>query len=95
MDGWRNKSTQRLFKAFSLLKDEDEIANFCRDLMTVAELEELAGRFAVAEELYKGSTQRKTSEITGVSIATVTRVNHWLRRGMNGYKTVLDRLTGK
>jgi TrpR-related protein YerC/YecD len=92
MDKWKNDSTKKLFKAFTMLKDEEEVAIFCRDLMTEAELGELAGRFAVAEQLYNGNTQRKTSEITGVSIATVTRVNHWLRRGMNGYRTVLDRL---
>jgi uncharacterized protein YerC len=38
MDKWRNESTNKLFKAFTLLINEEEVANFCRDLMTEAEL---------------------------------------------------------
>jgi len=87
-----NKKTKQLFKAFLQLKNESEVANFCRDLMTESEIEEFAGRFDVAMELSKGLPQRQTSKETGVSIATVTRVNQWLKRGMNGYKTVISRL---
>lgn len=89
---WNNKKTRELFNAFLSLKDTYEVANFCRDLMTEQEIEEFASRFEVARKLYEGGTQRKISKDTGVSIATVTRVNQWLLRGMNGYKTVLNRL---
>lgn len=89
---WNNKKTRELFNAFLSLKDTYEVANFCRDLMTEQEIEEFASRFEVAKKLYQGQTQRATSAQTGVSIATVTRVNQWLQRGMNGYKTVLNRL---
>lgn len=89
---WRNKKTEELFSAFLQLRTTDEVAAFCRDLMTEAEINEFAGRFAVAVELNEGKPQRQVSQETGVSIATVTRVNQWLQRGMNGYKTVLSRL---
>jgi len=87
-----NKKKKQLFNAFLKLKDEKEVANFCRDLMTESEIEEFSGRFDVALKLAQGKPQRQTSKETGVSIATVTRVNQWLKRGMNGYKTVIKRL---
>ena len=87
-----NSKTKQLFGAFLKLKDVNEVANFCRDLMTESEIEEFSGRFDVALSLAKGRSQRKTAEETGVSIATVTRVNQWLKRGMNGYQTVISRI---
>lgn len=83
---------KELYRAFLSMKNETELANFTRDLMTESEIIEFAGRFAVAKDLYLGNSQRKVSANTGVSIATVTRVNQWLQRGMNGYKTALSRL---
>ena len=80
-----------MFQAFLKLKTADEVARFCRDLMTEGEIEEFANRWEVARQLDKGLSQRKVSKKTGVSIATVTRVNKWLKRGMEGYKLVLDR----
>lgn len=92
-NGWRNEKAESLFNAFLKLQTIDEVANFCRDLMTEGEIEEFASRWEVAQELSKGKSQRKVAESTGVSIATITRVNQWLNRGMNGYKTVLDRMS--
>lgn len=89
---WQNKATDNLFKAFLTLKTVDEVANFCRDLLTEPEIEEFAGRFAVAFELSQGKSQRTVAKNTGVSIATVSRVNLWLTRGTGGYKTAIERL---
>jgi TrpR-related protein YerC/YecD len=89
---WKNNKTEQLFNAFLQLQNTDEVARFCRDLMTEPEILEFAGRFDVAMQLNQGKPQRTVSKETGVSIATVTRVNQWLKRGMNGYKLVLERL---
>jgi TrpR-related protein YerC/YecD len=86
---------KKLFKALLTLKTPEEVAAFCRDLMTESEIREFSSRLEVAEELAKGTSQRAVSAKTGVSIATVTRVNHWLKRGKDGYKTVLLRLSRK
>lgn len=91
-DTWKNQKTEQLFQGFLQLKNTDEVARFCRDLMTEPEILEFAGRFDAAVELSKGKSQRTVAKETGVSIATVTRVNQWLLRGMDGYKLVLDRL---
>lgn len=92
-DNWRTKNSNFLFQAFLTLRSEDEMAAFCRDIMTEPEIEALSGRLAAAAQLYAGISQREVSSDTGVSIATVTRVNQWLSRGLGGYKTVLDRLS--
>lgn len=87
-----DKKIKKLFNAFLQLKTEKEVAKFCRDLMTESEIEEFAGRFDVALKLSEGKSQRQTALETGISIATVTRVNNWLKRGMNGYNIVISRL---
>src|SRR5690554_5984967 len=92
MKNWRNKKSEQLFKDMLELKTPNEVANFCRDLMTEAEIEEFASRWDVARKLYEGKPQRVVSSETEVSIATVTRVNQWLKRGMGGYLTVLRRI---
>jgi TrpR-related protein YerC/YecD len=88
---WKNKQSKQLFKAFLELKNVEEVANFCRDLMTETEIEEFATRFEIAKQLYEGKTQRDIAKDVEASITTVTRVNQWLKRGMDGYKKVLTR----
>jgi TrpR-related protein YerC/YecD len=94
-DNWNNPRSKKLFAAFLQLKTPEEVANFCRDLMTEAEIAEFAGRWEVAQKLAQGKSQRSVAAETGVSIATVTRVNQWLKRGMGGYELVLKRLQKK
>jgi TrpR-related protein YerC/YecD len=92
-DKWLNKKSKNLFKAFTVLKNETEVANFCRDLMTEAEIEAFAGRWDVAQKLNQGKSQREVASESGISIATVTRVNQWLKRGRGGYKLALERIS--
>jgi TrpR-related protein YerC/YecD len=90
--GWKNKKSKKMYNAFLQSESADEVAAICMDLMTENEMNEFAGRFAVVKELYSGKSQRQLSSERRVSIATITRVNQWLKRGMNGYKTILSRL---
>lgn len=92
MSNWENKNTKELCSALLLLSTEKEAMHFLRDLLTEPEIIEFGSRFKVAKELNKGKSQRKVAAETGVSIATVTRVNQWLKRGMGGYKLILDKL---
>jgi TrpR-related protein YerC/YecD len=85
----RNHKEKNLVKAFLKLKSEKDIANFLRDLLTLAEIEEFANRLEVARLLTQGLSYQRIAEKTGVSTATVTRVAHWLFRGCGGYKKVL------
>lgn len=81
-----------LINAISSLKNEKEVAQFLRDLLTIAEIEEFANRIEIVRLLNQGISYAKIAKQTGVSTTTVTRVAHWLYRGTGGYKTVVERL---
>lgn len=95
MQKWRNEQIDELFNAFLKLGNTQEVADFCRDLMTEAEIEEFASRFQIAKLLYQGKSQRFISKELGVSITTVTRVNQWLKRGEGGYQNIMEKLIKK
>ena len=84
-----NSRMDQLISAFLSIDNKNLMFAFLRDLLTQPEMDELANRLEVARLLNDGISQREVSGITGVSIATVTRVNQWLNRGNNGYKQAL------
>ncbi len=88
---WRTEEVNDLCRALLSLDTVDEMAAFLRDLCTVKELSELSGRWAVVRSLADGLPYREVARATGVSTATVTRVNQWLTRGTGGYQLALDR----
>lgn len=81
-----------LFKAVLSLENEEECANFFEDLCTVAELQEMSKRLTAAKMLSENSIYNDIADSTGLSTATISRVNRCLKYGNEGYKTVLDRL---
>ena len=89
---WRNDSTAALFDALITLESRDEAPAFFRDLCTRRELEEMSARWGVVRKLVEGIPYRTIAEETGVSTATITRINQWLRHGTGGYQSMLDRL---
>lgn len=91
-DDWRNDATAALFEAVVTLDTRDEAAAFFRDLCTRRELEEISQRWAVARKLAAGHPYREIASETGVSTATIVRINQWLRHGTGGYQQMLDRL---
>ncbi len=89
---WRTDETAQLFDAILTLQDREEAAAFFRDLCTRRELEEMSQRWRVARMLATGIPYRQIAATSGVSTATITRINQWLRHGRGGYLAVLDRL---
>lgn len=87
-----NENTKYLYKAIAALETPEEVAAFLQDICTIAELTEMANRISVARLLAQGQTYQQICEATGISTATVTRVNRCLRYGSGGYKLILDRL---
>ncbi len=90
---WRNDDTAALFDAILELETRDEAAAFFRDLCTRRELEEMRSRWAVVRLLDAGAhSYREIHDLTGVSTATITRINQWLQHGTGGYRLLLDRI---
>ncbi len=88
----KNKDTDRLFDAILLLKDREDCYRFFTDICTVNEICSLSQRFRVAEFLSEGKTYNEIEELTGVSTATISRINKCLLYGADGYKSVIDRM---
>ena len=91
----RNPKEERLVQALKTLETEQDFANFMRDLLTPAELEEFANRFEIAKKLLEGDPYLKIANDVGTSTTTVTRVAHWLFRGCGGYWKALEKLKNK
>ena len=89
---WRTPEMNELFQAILELETRAEVEQFLRDLCTLAELEAMAQRWAVARQLDQGLPYVEVASRTGASTTTVTRVAHWLRHGEGGYRLALDRL---
>ena len=88
---WRTHELHDLSEAILGLQSRDEVERFLRDLCTIAELEAMGHRWAVAQLVDRGLPYLEVSQRTGASTTTVTRVAHWLRHGEGGYRLALDR----
>jgi len=91
-DDWRTDETAALFEAIVALNSSEEAARFFRDLCTYKELEEMSSRWMVVRLLADGIPYREINDRTGVSTATITRINQWLQHGTGGYASMLERL---
>ncbi|MDD2533585.1 MAG: YerC/YecD family TrpR-related protein [Eubacteriales bacterium] len=88
----KDQDTDLLFKAIMSLKSEQECYDFFEDVCTIAEIKSLSQRLHVARMLREKKTYIEICDSTGVSTATISRVNRALAYGADGYKLVLDRL---
>jgi len=90
-----NKDTDDLLGAILKLKSVDEARQFFRDLLTEKEIVEFGQRWKVARMLAKRIHYTKIVQETGMSSTTIARVHKWLKKGMGGYKLILERLGEK
>ncbi len=88
---WRTGDLKELSEAILALESRDEVERFLRDLCTIAELEAMGHRWAVAQLVDSGLPYLEVAQRTHASTTTVTRVAHWLRHGEGGYRLALDR----
>ena len=81
-----------LFRGIMSLESLDECYRFFEDLCTVSELQEMSRRMHAAKMLRENYIYSEIAEQTGLSTATISRVNRCLKYGSDGYISVLDRL---
>ena len=94
MSKLRNPDTDLLFEGILKLQNVEECYRFFTDICTIKELQAMTQRLQVAKQLHEGRNYNEVYRDTGVSSATICRVNKCLNYGDGGYKTVLDRLGG-
>ncbi len=83
-----------LFDAIVSIKTREECERFLRDALTEKEITEVATRLKAARMLRGGSSYSEVRAETGMSTATVSRVNKALEQGEGGYALVLSRICG-
>ena len=86
------ESTDALARAFLTLETMEDCYRLFEDLFTIKEVQELSQRLEVARMLSSGSTYTEVVEKTGVSTATIGKVNQALNYGAGGYHLVLGRM---
>ena len=84
---------EELFRGILTLKSIEECYAFFEDICTVKELLDIAQRLRAAKMLEKGENYLEVSRVTGMSTATISRVNKCLTYGEGGYDLVLSRLS--
>ncbi len=88
----RSPELSRFFQSVLSLKTEDECYMFFEDICTISELTAIAQRLKVAQMLKEKRTIHEISESTGISTATISRVNKCMHYGSGGYEMVLNRI---
>ena len=87
-----DKHVDFLFDAILTLKTKEECYDFFDDLCTIRELQSMAQRLVVAKMLTEKKVYSNIVAQTGVSTATISRVNRSLYYGNEGYNIVFERL---
>ena len=81
-----------LFRAILTLDTVEDCYNFFEDLCTVSELQEMSRRMQAARMLRANAVYADIAVQTGLSTATISRVNRCLTYGNDGYNKVLDNM---
>ena len=92
MTNWHNEMTDRLMQVLANLKTSEECYSFLEDLCTESELLEMSRRLQAAKMLRNNFIYAEIADRTGLSTATISRVNRCMKYGSEGYITVLERL---
>ncbi|MGN0770959.1 MAG: YerC/YecD family TrpR-related protein [Christensenellales bacterium] len=95
MNNWHTQEVDELFKAITKLESVDECYKFFEDACTINEILGMAQRLKAAKMLLGGANYNDISAATGMSSATISRVNKCIEYGNGGYKIVLDRMEDK
>jgi len=88
------QAERHLAEALAVLREPDEVRSFLQDLCTPAELQAMADRWAVVNDLERGLPYREIHRHTGVSLTTIGRVARYLAAGSGGYALAARRLKG-
>ncbi len=87
-----NGNIEFLYKSIVSLDNVDDCKSFFEDICTKSELLEMSRRLKAAKMLSDGVVYSEIASTTGLSTATISRVNHCLKYGSSGYLNVLKKL---
>ena len=90
MTNWHNEASDRLMEVISKIQTPEECYAFLEDLCTIKEIMDMSQRLEVAILLNNGTNYQEINRKTGVSTATISRVNKCLSDGSGGYEKAID-----
>lgn len=88
----RDEKTDYLFKAILTLENLEDCYAFFEDLCTISEIQEMSRRMHAAKLLHNDHVYADIASQTGLSTATISRVNRCLKYGSDGYLKVIETL---
>ncbi|MDA1208994.1 MAG: YerC/YecD family TrpR-related protein [bacterium] len=86
------KHYRELYTLFASIHNPEEAEKFLEDMLTPKELDSLAERWQLIQELDSGLPQRDIAEKLHLSISKITRGSRALQYGKGGFRMLLDRL---
>lgn len=81
-----------LVNAFALIKDSVQAALLIQDLLTEAEVKNLAKRLRIAKLVIGGKTVEDITKELHCSAATVSKVRLWIDNAGTGLRNVINKL---
>lgn len=88
------KHLREVFALFARVKNVKQAEKLLRDILTPQELDSVAERWQLIQELVKGTPQREIAEKLGLSISKITRGSRMLKYGFGGFKLFLKQRRG-
>ncbi|MEI7668385.1 MAG: YerC/YecD family TrpR-related protein [Erysipelotrichaceae bacterium] len=86
----KDKDVDILFQTILKLETVEECYTFFEDLCTITEISDMKDRLKVALLLKEGQTYEQIEKLTGMSSATISRINRCLQYG-EGYKNAFTK----
>ena len=87
-----DENIEFLCKSIASIESAADCKNFLEDLCTASEILEMSRRLKAARLLSEGVIYAEIAATTGLSTATISRVNHCLKYGSDGYHKVLQNM---
>ena len=87
-----DKNVEYLIRGILTLQTPEECFSFFEDLCTISELTEMSRRLQAAKMLSDNCIYSEIAAQTGLSTATISRVNRSLNYGTDTYRLVFSRL---
>lgn len=91
MNPSEKKTAELFYKAILSLENDEECADFFKDVCTIKELLSIAQRYMVAKMLKERRVYSEIVKETGASTATVSRVKRMMSDGTGAVNTILER----
>ena len=87
-----DENIEFLYRSLVSIDNVEDCKSFMEDICTTSEILEMSRRLKAAKMLSDGIIYSEIAAQTGLSTATISRVNHCLKYGSEGYLKVLDQM---